>query len=1201
MSANVFAQEGLVTIQPSSATGEDEVTIIYDATLGATSLVGAEKVYMHSGVIVDAPDGTEWQYVVGNYGQDDGIGQMTKVEGEENKWQITISPSIRAFYNVPEGTNIFRLSMVFRNADGSAEGKGNPGSYSWGTVAGNQDIFVDLNVDNFVQITNPEEDELFVTSGEIITFNAVASSNVTAMAMFIDEGSGFSEVTNVTSGTTISYDYTTSTSGTLKVRVTADIAGESVQSERTFEVNVRPATAEAPLPSNVMKGINYINANTVVLVLEAPLKEFVYAVGDFSNWEVQDEYLMLKAPGTDLFWVEINGLTAGQKYVFQYWVEGNIRIADPYADEIADPDDDPFIPASVHPNIAPYSQSYGPASVLQTNQTPFVWAASEDTWTPPAQDELIIYELLLRDFLGTHSYDDLIDTLSYLDRLGVNAIELMPVMEFEGNISWGYNVSHFFAVDKYYGTKADFKRFVQAAHQQGIAVIMDMVLNHAFGENPLVRMYFENGRPTSESPWFNQDATHPFNVGYDFNHESAYTQDFVDSVNYYWLSEYHIDGYRYDLSKGFTQTNNPNDVGAWSAYDASRIAIINRMEADVRDDFPESYIILEHFAAAAEEEELAANNMVLWRNMNFSYHEALVGSPGDFGGATAKTHVSYMESHDEERIMFEAYGKGVSSGSYSTSDTVILLERAKMAAAFFFTLPGPKMIWQFGELGYDVELNDDRLGQKPLPWGPDGVGYYDDELRQYVYDAYSAILNLRKDYSAEWNNANYTNDFDGLFRSIVIDGATTNFVIVGNFGITDQTGSVTFTQAGMWYDFFSGESVDITTASTEMTLKPGEFHIYSDQQVSNGFENVVEVFDLPVTITPTPFTKDDEITIRFDASKANPDGTAGLIGASSVFMRAGVVTEAGEDKTLTQIVDGAEAALTPVEGETDIWEITLIPSQYFGVAAETNIYKIGMYFRDESGSNFGKGFRGETIYVNVLIDGNMVSITPTTFTQDDQITIVFDARFGSGSLIGAEKVYMHSGVVLSDLESPTGNDWTKIVGTWGADNGVGQMIPVDGQPNTWQITLTPRQYYNITASQQAYWVAMVFRNADGTREAKATQEMTIDNGYIAANGDIFMRVEPSEQVVGLEDEFNIQTLRMYPNPASHSVMLETFDGIGGEIEIINLRGQVMVKEEVFNNKTEIVINHFPAGLYLVKMINASGNIETTKLIIREKE
>ncbi len=1193
VSFGAFAQEGMITIEPADASGEDEVTIIYDATLGQSALAGAGKVYMHSGVITDGPAGTDWQYVVGNWGQDDGVGEMTPVNGETDKWQITLTP--RDYYAVPSGETIFRLSMVFRNPDGSAEGKGNPGTYSWGQVGSNNDIYIDLTTGSFVQITSPEEDELFVPSTETVTFEAEASSEVTSMSIQLDEGSGFTEVASVSSGTQITYDYSPTASGSVEVKVTAEINGESIESSRSIIINVIPVTVEEPLPANTIKGINYTGPQSAVLVLEAPDKDFVYVAGDFNNWELSNDYLMKRAPDSDLFWLQINGLTAGQKYVFQYWVNGTIRIGDPYADEIADADDDPFIPSSVFPDIAPYDKPYGPASVLQTNQADFSWDASENSWDPPAQDELLIYELLLRDFLGTHSYDDLIDTLDYLDRLGVNAIELMPVMEFEGNISWGYNPSYFFAVDKYYGTKNDFKRFVQAAHQKGIAIIMDMVLNHAFSESPLVRMYFEDGRPSANSPWFNQDATHPFNVGYDFNHESPYTQDFVDSVNNYWVSEYHIDGYRYDLSKGFTQTNNPSNVEAWSAYDASRIALIKRMAAELRDDHPQTYIILEHFAAASEEEELAADDMVLWRNMNFPYHEGLVGSPGDFSGATARSHVSYMESHDEERTLFEAYGKGNSAGNYSTSDTTILLERAKMNAAFFFTLPGPKMLWQFGELGYDVELNDDRLAQKPLPWGAGNLGYYSDPLRQYLYEAYSAILNLRQEFAGEWENADYSYDFDGQYRTITIDGADTDFLIIGNYGLTEQVQTVEFTGTGTWFDFFSGEEMNVSASDMEIALQPGEFHIYSSQAVSEGFENVVEIFDLPVSVTPDPFTKDQEITIRFDAGKANPAGTEGLAGAERVLMVAGAVLEPGSN-VLTNLVDGAAGEMTQVDGETDMWQITLTPSDYFGTGAETNIYRLGMYFTDPSGSKLGKGFRGENIYLNVLLDGNMVSISPAEFSQSDEITITFDARFGSGTLIDAGKVYMHSGVVLSDIANPTGSDWSKVQGNWGQDDGIGEMTQVDGEPGKWEITITPADYYNLTSSERAFYLAMVFRNADGSREAKGSADMTIENAYIAPNGDIFMTVPNIDEVVSADDDLD-QKIKLYPNPASENITLETIEGNITYFELLSLQGRSIFSGELIGQRTEIPLHELAEGIYLIRLRVGAGQVVLRKIVV----
>src|SRR5690606_13484994 len=99
----------------------------------------------------------------------------------------------------------------------------------------------------------------------------------------------------------------------------------------------------------------------------------------------------------------------------------------------------------------PQGKTTGNVSVIQGGSTKYSW--KNNTFQRPETKDLVIYELHLRDFLGAHSYSALKDTLNYLSRLGVNAIELMPVKEFEGNSSWGYNPSFFFAADKYYGTK----------------------------------------------------------------------------------------------------------------------------------------------------------------------------------------------------------------------------------------------------------------------------------------------------------------------------------------------------------------------------------------------------------------------------------------------------------------------------------------------------------------------------------------------------------------------------------------------------------------------------------------------------------------------------------------------------------------------------------------------------------------------------
>ena len=1181
----------IVEISPSGASGDDELTITYDASQGTGGLTGASSVYIHSGVVTTDPHGTDWEYVVGNWGSDDGIGQMTQVAGETDLWEITLTP--REYYSVPEGTNIFRLSMVFRSADGTSEGKGSPGDFAGGTVEANGDIFVDLAVDAYVNITSPTQEEVYLTADSPLAITAEASAEVTIMELFVND----ELMTSVNSGTSITYDYTPSGSETISITIDATISGIEVTTSKSVVLEIRPDNAVSELPAGIKKGINYSDDETkATLVLEAPGKDFVYVVGDFTNWEVQDAYLMNQTPDEDLFWLEVDGLTPDKDYVFQYWVEGTIRIGDPYADQVADPWNDSYISEEIFPNLPHYDRTeYEIATVLKTGQTPFEWAEIEKSWSPPRQDDLVIYELLVRDFVGSHSYDDLIDSLSYLKRLGVNAIELMPVMEFEGNSSWGYNVSYFFAPDKYYGTKDDFKRFVQAAHEQGFAVILDMVLNHAFGQNAMVRMYWDEsaGTVSAESPWFNQVAKHPFNVGFDFNHESAYTKAFVDSVNTYWLQEYHIDGYRFDLSKGFTQVNSGDDVGAWGQYDASRIALLERMADVIWQQDEDAYVILEHFADGQEEDELASQGILLWRNLNHAYATALDGEGGNLSGGQTRQRVSYMESHDEERLTFVMDSEGIASGNYDISNTDVYLERAKMAAAFHLLQSGPKMIWQFGELGYDIPINyNGRTGEKPLVWGTESLGYYEDELRQYVYDAYAAILDLRNEYPEVIRAGSYNSSLNQTIKSIAITHPTLDIFIVGNYGVEEGTADITLPESGDWFDYFSGDAWNFTSTSFELDLAPGQFYIFTSERISEGFESVVEVYQNPVTIDPPVFTASTEITITFDARLASNAGTDGLVGANKVYMHAGVATSDPSSTDLTNIVgnltDDGVGEMTQVSGESDKWEMTLTPSDYFGLTESDEAFRLGMYFRDADNSNQAKGFRGRDIYVDILQAGNIVSIEPSSFSVNDEITITFNAALGNRALVDAFKVYFHSGVVTSDIETPTGDDWSNAVGNWAADDGVGEMTNVAGT-DLWQITITPSSYYGLSGGD-AYWLPMVFRDATGANKGSGPAS-EFEGGFIATNGDIFMRIPLRPSV--LQTPTKGSELLIYPNPSKGLVRLRGLEN-DQIIRIFDQSGKLVLQDKT-QQKEFLDCSTLPNGLYLLKA--EDGNSSTLKLLI----
>lgn len=1189
----------IVNLDPATGGAEDEITLTFDAAAGNAELAGASKVYIHHGVVTSAPDGTGWTYVIGNWGQDDGVGEMTKVSGETDKWEIKMSPSVREYFGVPTGTNIFRISCVFRSADGNTKGTISSGDYGWGEVTSNGDYFINLDMDNFLSFSAPSNEVSYVKTGDHVKFGATASANVSDMRLFIDENNGFGykEMAVATTGTSIEYSYKAYKTDIYRYKVTATIDGEDLEIESSHNIVIEGNTTKAALPTGVIAGINYHDNDDskVTLVLQAPGKDFAYVVGDFTEWAVLDDYQMNQSTDGEYFWLEIDGLEAKKPYVFQYWVEEDVKIGDPYAEQTADPWNDQWIDEETHPNIPEYTKtSYQYATVLETGQEAYKWAATEDSWERPEADHLVIYELLVRDFLGSHSYNDLIDTLSYLKRLGVDAIELLPIGEFEGNESWGYNPSYHMAVDKYYGSKEDLKRFVETAHQMGFPVILDMVLNHAYGQNPMVKLYWDQGagKPATDNPWFNQEHVGPYSWGYDFNHESKYTKDYIDRVNTFWLEEYHFDGYRFDFTKGFTQ-NGPNIDN----YDADRIEILKRMADVIWDVDEKAYVILEHWGPANEENELGAYGMKMWKNRSYDYVPSGVGgNGGSFSGMDNEYFVQYFNSHDERRLSEHMLAEGLSNGIYNVKDELIMLERTKMSVAFMLLVPGPKMIWQFDELAYDIHIDyNGRTGNKPLPWGNEGLGYYEDENRQYVYDVYAGLMKLRNTLGAEnLANADTDHQHTGQLRRLSYNLTGTDLVVIGNFGIEEGSIDPMFTGIGTWYDYFTGEEVEVTNTNDQITLSAGEWHVYTSQKLSDGDEDIVAVFDNPVTISPYPFTQSDEITIRFDAKKAWNGETDGLIGASKVYIHSGVVINSPNGTKLDNVVgtltDDGLGEMTKLVGEDDVWEITLTPEQYYSLGGE-DAYRIGMFFRDADDSNRGYGFRDSRVFVEIDSEEPFITIEPASFWVGDEITITFNARKGNKELVGATSVYMHSGAGIRQTSAPWSSAWNTVVGNWGQDDGVGKMRKVSGKSDMWEIALTPFDYYDLDVEDKVFWLGMVFRSPDGNVKGTGTPGK-IEGGLIHTNQDFFMSNDWNVSVYETEnDEINI-----YPNPTIGLLQVHFGNAREYRIQIVNLQGQIVSNTIGKNGVATFDLTAVKPGMYFVQVVTDSGVI--TKEIIK---
>lgn len=829
----------VVTANPEFPTANSLVTISFDATQGNQALKDfTGDIYAHTGLITSlSEDQGDWKYVIAEWSENTEKAKLTKIS--DNIYQLSISPTINEFYEVAEGEEVLKLAFVFRNSDGSKVAREADGG----------DIFYNVYPEGLnVNISSPTPD-LILLPGEQITVSATSNGS-DSMFISIDENLVYK-----VAGAAISYNHTENTIGTHKIVVTAKLTEETARDSVYFQVRGEPVVAE--VPSGWKKGINYLANDSVGLVLFAPQKEFIYVIGDFTEWRTNEDYMMYVTPNDSVYWIGIGGLTPGQEYIFQYYINGELRIADPYTEKTSDPNDK-WIADETYPDLIDYPSGLttGIASVLQTNQTDYNWNNTLYDITP--KENLVIYELLLRDFLAAHSFKTLIDTLDYLDSLGITAIELMPVSEFEGNESWGYNPSFYFAPDKYYGTKNDFKAFIDSCHGRDIAVIMDMVLNHSYGQSPLVQMYFDPeagdyGQPASENPWYNQQSPNStYSWGYDFNHESKWTKEFVDSVNKFWLVNYKIDGFRFDFTKGFT-----NSTGDGWVYDASRINILKRMADKIWQVNPEAYVILEHFTENNEEKELSDYEMMIWGNMNNQYIQASLGYESDISWGSYKQRewnnpylITYMESHDEERLMYKNLNYGLSYSNYDIQYLTTALKRIELVANFFIPIPGPKMIWQFEELGYDVSIDYDcRVCNKPILWE-----YYTNNYRLRLYVIFKTLNELKRTYTV-FNTTDYSITQDGKTKCINLNDDEMNVVIIGNFDLTSLFVNTTFPKTGSWFELYSGDTLNVAHAEEMILLDAGEYRLYTDVKLKSP--------DLPVKIDEIIIDADDEQILVF--------------------------------------------------------------------------------------------------------------------------------------------------------------------------------------------------------------------------------------------------------------------------------------------------------------------------------------------------
>lgn len=590
---------------------------------------------------------------------------------------------------------------------------------------------------------------------------------------------------------------------------------------------------EKARPAGISNGIYYgADGTSVTLCTYAASKtqsaKRVFLLGDMTDWKLKAEYQLYK--DGNYFWITLTGLTPGKEYRFQYAVEraDGVKklISDLYSEKVLHPDDQ-YEPKKVDPDLLDYPTGKGAngyVTVIQPGKPKYEWSEATLNFKRPNKNNLVIYELWVYDYTEGRSLKGLMKRLDYIQNLGVNAIELMPICEFDGNYNWGYSPNHYFAPDRAYGSETMYKEFIDECHKRGIAVILDMVFNHATGLNPMNKLY-PYGSDLANNPWFNVNVPHSDNVYEDWNHGFAPAKEMFTRALKYWLTEYKVDGFRLDLSHGLCSDQPNTSVANLKYY----------YDNGVKAVAPDAYMILEHWGGSmgTERPQLVSYGMQCWNNTSNAYCQTAMGwlKDGDgFGDASKDGYVSYCESHDEERMQYKC--KKYGNGDLQTN-TAARLARVAENVAFNVLLNGSHMLWMWEEIGYDFSINSDldhpndynesyRCSKKPRP---EIRGYFTNANRVAAFTKCAQVITLRTQLMPsvfEGNPSSVSVNSGSKLRKIQWGSnvfAAANFDVTGNQAVTLPSGT--------WYDYLNGA----TKANGTYTLAPGELKVFTGTPV----------------------------------------------------------------------------------------------------------------------------------------------------------------------------------------------------------------------------------------------------------------------------------------------------------------------------------------------------------------------------------
>jgi 1,4-alpha-glucan branching enzyme len=541
------------------------------------------------------------------------------------------------------------------------------------------------------------------------------------------------------------------------------------------------------------------SAKGVAFRVWAPNAEKVYVIGSFNNWNETSAPLVREQNGD---WsIIIPDAKPGDEYRYLiHGPAGPLSRIDPHARKVT--------------NAAGNGIIYEPKA--------FDWG--EDTFNMATGNELVIYEMHIGTFNVKETghpgtFQSAIEKFPYLKELGINAIEVMPIAEFSGDFSWGYNPAHPFAVKSTYGGPDEFKLFVKAAHEQGIAVILDVVYNHlgpgdldlwqfdGWSENEKGGIYFYNNQ-CSQTPW---GETRP-------DYGRGEVRQYLRDNALMWFEEYHIDGLRWDMiiyiaSIDGNEENQANAIPeGWS--------LMQWINVEIQQLFPGKISIGESMRNNSwVTKDVGAGGAGFNTQWDAEFvhpiRQAVIllddklRDAGEVGKAIehrydedAFKRVIYTESHDEiangrARVPEEIWPGKV--------DSWFSKKRSTLGAAIVLTSPGIPMIFQGQELLEDRWFQD----KDPIDWSRV-------EGENGILSMYRDLIALRRNRSGVTRGLCGQNiriyHVNNEAKVIVFhrwdeQGPTDSVVVVVNMTNQNRDGYVIgFPRAGLWKTRFNSDS-----------------------------------------------------------------------------------------------------------------------------------------------------------------------------------------------------------------------------------------------------------------------------------------------------------------------------------------------------------------------------------------------------------